>query len=173
LRKNIYEAAGKEHDSSEEDEIHIDTSFVETSNKLIRDLITDNISKRKIEEVEAGIREHRYLQVKEAGALGEDTLYQLGFKQRNDPVQSLMACENVSDVSMIMDTQKLGDALTESKRRERSGNRILKTAYTSKQTKAKMLRQNNNSSTNNKSYDLTGQSIHDDQGMRFNDYIEG
>lgn len=50
----------RDHDSSEEDEIYIDTHFVEHSNKLIRDLITDNISQRKIEEVEAGIREHRY-----------------------------------------------------------------------------------------------------------------
>ena len=55
-------------------------------------LITDNISQKKIEEVEEGIREHRYTQVKQSGALGEDTLYQLGFKQRDDPVQRLMAC---------------------------------------------------------------------------------
>lgn len=42
-----------------------------------------------------------------------------------------MACESASDISMIMDTSKLGDALQEAKRRERSGNRILKTTYTS------------------------------------------
>lgn len=80
-----------------------------------------------------------------------------------------MVCESASDISMIMDTSKLGDALQEAKRNERNGNRILKTTYTSKQTKEKLLRKRNDRQ-NNKSFDLTGQSIHDEQYKRFDDY---
>ena len=48
LKQFIDEAAAKDHESSEEDEIHVDRNFVEHSNKLIRDLITENISSKKI-----------------------------------------------------------------------------------------------------------------------------
>ena len=70
---------------------------------------------------------------------------------------------------MLKDSNKLTEAIAESKRRERGSNRILNTTYTSQQTKEKLLRKRNDR-MNNKSFDLTGQSIHDEQHRRFDDY---
>lgn len=111
-----------------------------------------------MEMIEESIREHKYEMVRRRGELEDDTLFKLGFKVRDDPVDKLIRCEG-GDLPKILETNKLGIALYQAQVSRKENSQLLTVKYNSRQTMNKLLKKSE--ANNNKAFDLAGQSIHD------------
>ena len=76
--------------------------------------------------------------MKKKGQLADDTLYKLGFKSYDDPVDKLIRCEG-NDLPSILASNQLGNAFKQSAINKKKNSQLLNGKYTSLQTKRKLL----------------------------------